>query len=737
DSETGLALVRRAMPDLVIANAMMRAAGGIELCREVKRGPTTAEIPVLLATSMGHSAESVSALTQGADDYFEIGGPVEILLRKVQRFVSLRKERAGREAAEEALRFSVEQYRLLFEANPIPMWVYDCETLRFLAVNSAAQVQYGYTNDEFLELTIRELRPPDDVADLLEALDSSALGLVTGRLVRHRRRDGAIIWVELSSHDIMFQKRGARLVSASDVTERTTALVALRASEERFSKTFRLNPDPMSIQGFDDERYIDVNESFLKVYGFTREEVVARTPDELNMIVDAGSHAEWRRVLLSGETIYDREVQFRVKSGDVRTGLFSAVSTEVADSKCVLAVITDVTERKRLQEQLLQAQRMEAIGTLAGGIAHDFNNLLTVVVGYSQILKRKLREGDPARKQVDEIEKAGARATSLTRQLLAFSRKQVFELRVLNLNRIVEEMEPMLHRLISEDIELVAHLDPELGSVKADSAQIEQVILNLVVNARDAMEGGGILTIETRNVDVGASYLMTHAEAETGRFALLAVSDTGHGIDKQTQARVFEPFFTTKPKGKGTGLGLATSHGIVKQSGGNILVYSELGHGTVFKVYLPRVDDPPDAEIEYSTTERAVGSETLLLVEDEDLVRNLAKDILAAAGYTVLEARDGVEALAISAQYAGTIHLLLTDAVMPQISGLELAGRLSTARDGIGILFMSGYTSEGLLKGISATYSSLLQKPFTPDQLLRKVRDVLDQKGHPAGETSR
>lgn len=381
-----------------------------------------------------------------------------------------------------------------------------------------------------------------------------------------------------------------------------------------------------------------------------------------------------------------------------------------------------------LREQLLQSQKMEAVGRLAGGIAHDFNNLLTTILGNVDLLLQTLPADDGRRNDIEEIREAGQSAVSLTRQLLAFSRKQILELVVLDLNAVVRNLNQMLRRLIGEDVEVMMRLDPGLGPVKADPGQIEQVLLNLAVNARDAMPEGGTLTIETTNVELDEQYARTHADTAPGRYVMFGVSDTGHGMDEQTQAHLFEPFFTTKEKGKGTGLGLATVYGIVKQSGGNIWVHSEPGHGTTFKVYLPRVEGAtaPLAEAK-PTVELPIATETVLIVEDNTGVRALARKILERSGYTVLDAANGAEALAICERHAGAIHLLLTDVVMPGMDGRALAARVARLRPEIMVLYTSGYTDNGIAQhGILDAGTAFLQKPYGLDVLTQKVREVLD-----------
>src|ERR1700683_4398617 len=392
-----------------------------------------------------------------------------------------------------------------------------------------------------------------------------------------------------------------------------------------------------------------------------------------------------------------------------------------------ICMALDVSDRKKLEEQLRQAQKMEAVGRLAGGIAHDFNNLLMVIQGYAELLTDRLKPGDPMRRNAEQIQEASQRATSLTRQLLAFSRKQMLAPSILNVNSVLADMEKILRRLIGEDIELAAVSTPDLWSVKADRSQIEQVILNLAVNSRDAMPKGGKLTIETSNIIFDNSYARTPAVVAPGSYVMIAVTDTGFGMNAETQAHIFEPFFTTKEKGKGTGLGLATVYGIVKQSGGYVWVYSELDKGTTFKVYLPRIDEAPTPKEPNSSPEPAAkGTETILLVEDEQGVRELAKEYLELSGYRVLVAKDGNAAVKTAAEYPGAIDLIMTDVVMPGISGRELASKVTALRPGIRVVYMSGYTDQAIVHhGILDSEVMLLQKPFTLSALSAKLREAL------------
>lgn len=495
--------------------------------------------------------------------------------------------------------------------------------------------------------------------------------------------------------------------------------------EERFRKAFNANPEPISIATIEEGRYIDVNESFLRVTGYRREEVIGRTSLELGFWERPEDRSKMVEALRRDRSVRDVEISFRTKSGERRDGLDSAEAIDVAGQQCVFAIFKDITDRKVLEKQLHQAQRMEAIGQLSGGIAHDFNNLLGVIIGYCEIMEDQLPPDSSLRRECGQIKKAGERAASLTRQLLAFSRQQVLEPKIIDLNAAVLDMEKMLRRLIGEDIELKTFLETSLGSVKADRGQIEQVIMNLVVNARDAMPDGGTITIETANAELDEGYIRRHVTQPAGEYVLLSVTDNGIGMDAETQARIFEPFFTTKELGKGTGLGLSTVYGVVKQSGGHIWVYSEPGYGTAFKIYLPRTDETARAEkASAAKARKAVGADTILLVEDEEPLRILTGRFLTDSGYTVLEAEHPAQAIQIAERHSGPIHLLLTDVVMPGMNGRMLAERMRQLRPQIKVLYMSGYTGfshRDLLSG----EVNILAKPFTRESLLAKLGDVL------------
>ncbi|MGA9770646.1 MAG: response regulator [Blastocatellia bacterium] len=728
-AQAALELLERQSPDLIISDVVMPGMDGIELCRLIKSDAATAEIPLLLVSGLRYDDASVlEGLQAGAEEYLEIDAPPSLLLNKVGRLIAQTRANQARLKAELALGESERQYRLLFDNNPQPMWVYDVETFRFLTVNEKAISHYGYSREEFLSLTVEDIRLSEDLSQLIAHPSTQLPDIQCAGVFRHKKRDGTIIEAEIFSNEILFQNRQARLVLANDITDRRRNEEAMRASEERFSKAFSASPVPMSIVTYDSGMYIDVNESFLSNIGYTREEIIGRTTTDINLYPDPRERARLRQILEEQGRILNTEVRRRVKSGEVRVALASSEIIHLNGDRCILTATNDITEHRRLEEQLLQSQKMESIGRLAGGVAHDFNNLLTAIIGYSQLLLRRLDKNDPSFPEVEEIMKSGQSAAALTSQLLAFSRKQVVQPQVLDLNTIVANIEKMLRRLIGEDVELTTMLEPQLVSIKADPNHIEQILLNLAVNARDAMPEGGKLMIETANVYLDESYANQHIGAEAGRYVMLAVSDTGIGMNKQTQSQIFEPFFTTKEKGKGTGLGLSTVYGIVKQSEGNIWVYSEPGHGTIFKVYLPQCDESVDPSCSNETLSRAVGgSETVLLVEDERAVRKLTRKILEESGYQVLEATHADEAVTISNDHEGAIHMMITDMVMPHTNGHDLAERLSALRPEMKLLYMSGYTENRAIDKILKNQAiAFLEKPFSVEGLLNKVRNVLN-----------
>ena len=515
---------------------------------------------------------------------------------------------------------------------------------------------------------------------------------------------------------------------------------ATERAYDPFRQLLELVPDAMVVVG-QDRRIAIVNGQAEALLGWTSEELVGQKIEVLVPERFRNAHDGYHGAFLSdprprpmgaGQDLRalrkdGTEIPVEISLGPIRT----------AQGLMVIATMRDLSARvraaqvlRRTEEQLRQAQKMEAIGLLAGGIAHDFNNLLSVILGHANLMLETLRADDPLRGDVDELVLAGQRASDLTRQLLAFSRKQVLEPKVIDVNQELATLEKMLRRVLGEDVALSVVTSDSVGKVYVDPGQLEQVILNLVVNARDAMPHGGKLTIETADVEFDASYVAEHVGATTGPHVMFGVTDTGTGMDAETRARIFDPFFTTKEKGKGTGLGLATVLGIVEQSGGHICVYSEPGNGTSFKIYLPRTDRAADAAVwPPSHSGPLLGSETILLVEDEDQVRAVARAVLVRHGYAVLEACNGNDALAVCSRHEANIDLVVTDVVMPSMTGPQLTQQLAGLRPTTKVLFMSGYPDNSIVHhGVLDEGIAFLAKPLTPDALLRKVREILD--GH-------
>ncbi len=535
--------------------------------------------------------------------------------------------------------------------------------------------------------------------------------------------------------DIVFDEATGRPLrmfgTVQDITERKRSEKAFRESEERFRQIAENITEVFWLTDPFKNQMIYISPGYEKIWGRSCESlcqdpvswVEAIHPEDRQRVLEAAMTKQ-----VKGE--FDLEYRIVRPDGSVRWIRDRAypIRDEKGEVYRIAGIALDITKEKQLADQLRQSQKMEAIGQLAGGIAHDFNNLLTAIDGYNDFALEQLASDNPLRGDLEEIKKATGRAAALTRPLLAFSRRQMLQPAVLNLNELVGGMEGMLRRLIGEEIELVMVSAPDLAAVKADPHQVEQMIMNLAVNARDAMPKGGRLTIETANVELDDAFVLQHIGAQPGVYAMLAVSDTGLGMDEEVQKHLLEPFFTTKEKGKGTGLGLSTVYGIVKQSGGYISAYSEPGRGSCFKIYLPRIVEPaPEKPVKAVPAKTVGGTETILLVEDEAAVRGLAAKILRAKGYTVLEAGDGKEAQAVLKEHTGALDLLLTDVVMPSMGGPELAKWLRRARRGMKVLFMTGYTDlSAFQEGSLPPGTALLSKPFSPQALVEKVREILD-----------
>ncbi len=678
DAERGLLFFLTMDFDLVITDILLPGMSGYDLCEEIKSHPTKGDVPVILLTSLSDPMNIIKGLECGANNFITKPYEANYLLGRVNTILDRKAKRSNGkdEAAAE----------VVFQG-------------KMLTVNS--------DKEQILDLLIATF---EDIVRTNKELQTSKAELASAK----RKVDEYARILE------------GRVRTTED--KRNRAEQALVESERRYRRLVEFSPDAMFINRANTIAF--ANKPCLKLFGAaTLEQILGKSvfdfihPDGVAIV------KERIRLLESGRPVPLHETKIIRLDGTVVDVETSAAPFVEDGVPAIQVVFRDISDRKKLEGRFYHAQKMEAVGKLAGGIAHDFNNLLTVISGCTELLETHLPANDPLRDFTQEIQKAGERAGHLTRQLLAFSRKAVVEPRVLDVNALVADTEKMLRRLIGEDISLTTNLASTLGQVKADAGQIEQVIVNLAVNARDAMPQGGKLTIETHNVELGDAYVMTHPEVKPGRYVMLAVSDTGLGMSQETKAHIFEPFFTTKGPGKGTGLGLATAYGIVTQIGGHFEVHTAVGQGTSFNIYLPSVNDSvPSGKSHHGTKIVPHGKETILLVEDEDAVRKITKLTLQSLDYTVLEAENGDEALRICERHVEPIHLLMTDVVMPGMGGRQVAERLSACRRGIKVLFLSGYTDDAVVRhGIMKAEVAFLQKPFTPIGLATKVREVLDQ----------
>ncbi len=637
-----------------------------------------------------------------------------------EHFVAIFTDTTARRHAETTLRL----FRTLVDRSNDAIEVVDPGTGRFLDVNEKGCLDLGYTREEFLALSVADIDPTVDETSFTRI---AAELRVSGALMWegiHRRKNGSTFPVEVNIRYVQLD-RDYLVTVVRDITDRRRAEAELRL------QSAALNAAANAIVITDHRGTIEwVNAAFSDSTGYSAEEAIGRNPRDL---VKSGVHDEafyrhlWGTILAGG--VWRGEMMNRRKDGTVYAE--DLTITPVRDARGEIAhfvaIKRDLTEEKRLEAQFRQAQKMEAIGRLAGGVAHDFNNLLTVIVAECDYALSELEGDSPVRDSLEEVRRAGVRATALTRQLLSFSRKEPADPSVFSPDDLLADVDKMLKRLIGAHIQVVSRSGAEGGRVRADRGQIEQVLINLAVNAADAMPNGGTLAIETASVDLDEDYARSHADVTPGPYLMLAVSDTGTGIADDVKAHLFEPFYTTKERGKGTGLGLATCHGIVKQWGGHIGVYSEVGIGTTMKAYLPRADEAAVDPAAEAGPAPLHGSATILLVEDEPAVRQVAGRILRGQGYTVLEAGEGEQALRLLEQHQEQVHLLLTDVVLPGLRGRELAERVSSLRPGIRLLYISGYTDDVTTRnGLLQPGAALLQKPFTAESVGRRVREALD-----------
>ncbi|MCE9565185.1 MAG: PAS domain S-box protein [Planctomycetes bacterium] len=663
----------------------------------------------------------------------EIKQPDDEKLKMMMAIGSQLAQYIERKRTEASLRQSEARIQELTANIQQVLWMVDIKEAKVVYISSGYEQMWGRTCQSLLDnpsTYVQGVHPQD----LEMWWQADAQMYRTGHIdseYRILRPDGSMRWVWARGYPVKENDQIVRIVGVvEDITEKRRVAAQRDALLARLQ--LHIERMPLAYLLFDaDFRIIDWNLTAERIFGHSKEEMLGQGPPFEQIVPKSNwPQAEIiRNRMRSGDMNAHVLIENLTKDGrTIHCQWFNTPLMEGGNCTGFLCLAQDVTERKSLEEQLRQSQKMDAVGQLAGGVAHDFNNLLTIINGYSEMIHAQVLENSPVREFVREISHAGERATGLTRQLLAFSRKAVLEPKVLNLNIIVADTERMLGRLIGEDINVAAILDPALGRVKADQGQIEQVIINLAVNARDAMPRGGKLTIETSNTELDDSYTQMYTDLRSGPYVLLAVADTGTGMDATTKARIFEPFFTTKERGRGTGLGLATVFGIVKQSEGHLAVYTELGCGTTFKIYLPRIPDMPGSGVVPRPRTVVRGTQTILLTEDEPALRALARRVLGMHGYKILEASNGEKALAVATEHKGTIHLLVTDVVMPGISGRQLAEQLVAVRPEMKVLYVSGYTDDAVVRhGVLQADTAFLQKPFTPASLAQKVWDVLEQ----------
>lgn len=712
--------------DVVMLDLSLPDADGLDtLVQAHSHAPS---VPIVVLTGLDDEGLAIRALRQGAQDYLVKGQVTGQLLVRAMRYATERKR------AVEALQRSEEYFRSLIENALDIITVVDVDgTVRYGSPSFERVLGYeqGSLTGENLFKRVH-LEDRERVRNLLE--NSVQYPGVTQSIefrVLHRNGSWRVLEAIGKRFEVESTVSGC-VLNSREITERKRSEEAVRQANETLRAV--IETSPLAIYTLDLEGIVRTwNSSAQKMFGYTQEEAVgAPLP-----VIFPEEYSSFRRRLanlITGDSQQGAEERRRGKSGHaVDVSFWTAPLRDANQSVTgVVEVVADNSERKRLEEQFRQAQKMEAVGRLAGGVAHDFNNLLTVITGYCQMLLDQLPAGDSTRDDMLQVLKAADRATTLTRQLLAFSRKQIVQPKVIELQALVADMQQMLKRLLGVNIELIIRADVALGKVRVDPGQIEQVVVNLVVNARDAMPQGGRLIIAMSNLDVDSD---SGLPIRFGPYVVLEVIDTGTGMDEEVRSHLFEPFFTTKDKGRGTGLGLSTSYGIVKQNHGEILVRSEIGEGSTFSIYMPLVEEPSTVDFaQPANIQVARGSETILVAEDEDGVRHVVSQMLREQGYTVLPASGGAEALRIAETHAGPVQLLVSDVLMPRMSGPELAERLRVVRPETRVLFVSGYADGEIVKGGELEPGTdFLQKPFTREQLTAKVREVL-RPSRAAGE---
>jgi len=616
---------------------------------------------------------------------------------------------------------------LLFSANPYPMFIYDRSTLRFLDVNDATLKAYGYSREEFLAMSLADIRPEQDKSEFLHAIRQRHAGYTRPGVSRHLRKDGSVVMAEIMAFQYDKEEASHEMVLALDISEQYRMQEALRESETRLKILIDNAPFGIAQSVMGQDKVGSVNPALLRILGGYSADEVLQLSISREIYADSKERERLMDVLRRDGQLDSWETNLRRRDGTlVPVRISGSVSGDNGTPEIFSTYIEDMTQQSKLEQQIRQVQKLEAVGRLAGGIAHDFNNILVVIKLSTEMMLAQVTPESPFSKSLLQISTAADRAAALTRQVLAFGRQQMLQTRIINLNTVVTETTQMLRRVIGEDVQLVTKLGKNVENSCLDPDQVTQVILNLAVNARDAMPEGGTLHIETDTVELDEVYAQEHAPVQPGRYVMLAVSDTGTGIEKSVQPRIFDPFFTTKEMGKGTGLGLSIVYGIVKQSGGYIWLYSEPGHGTTFKLYFPATSAPVERPPSRHELADQVSGQLLLVVEDEAAIRANLCDCLQHLGYKVLEAENAGAALQVCEELRGEIDLVITDLVMAGKSGHELASELAERYPKIRVLFMSGYTEDtASRRDILLRGSPFLQKPFSVGDLAKAVHEAL------------
>ena len=642
-----------------------------------------------------------------------------------RELLRLRQELAAESAH---LHDAQNQLQLLFSAIPYPMWVYDRATLRFTSVNDATVRTYGFSQEEFLGMTVLDIRPPEEKPTLLDYVNHIHLGLNSTGIRRHRKKDGSLLFVEVRG--FAFERNGGsyELTLANDVTQRKLMEEALRQSQASLQSLVDSAPFGIIRSLLEGDRFESLNPAMLKILGGYSLDEAMHLKISTQVYSDPKDRGRLIEILRRNKTVQGYELNLLRRDGSTVPLRISGslVRDPHTNAGYFTGYVEDMTQQSALEQQVRQVQKLEAVARLAGGVAHDFNNILVVVKLSTELMLAQTTPDNPLSKPLLQVSNAADRAAALTRQMLALGRQQIMQVRVINVNSVVTETSHMLRRIIGEDIRLVTNLCDTLENSRLDPNQVGQVILNLAVNARDAMPEGGTLHLETSNVNLDNAYSREHPPVQPGRYVMLAVSDTGTGIDKSILPRIFDPFFTTKEVGKGTGLGLSIVYGIVKQSGGYVWVYSEPAHGTTFKIYFPAITAPLENPLARSESYSEPSGQTILIVEDDAMIRGNVRECLQQLGYQVVEAENGEAALQVCGRLHGKVDLVLSDLVMPGMGGYELAGELAQRHPAVRVLFMSGYTEDSAARrDILLQGSAFLQKPFSVADLSNAVHQAL------------